>query len=529
MSIPIKNVGTVGIIMDTLPHMLPPNAWSDGQNIRFQDGFARRMTGHTPVYGTPSGAPNWLLPVPTASEQLWLYANTTAAFCVDSARNHTDITRLLGPYTGNLTDNWNGGLLQGIPVINNGIDDPQMWNPASPATDLIKLTAWPATTKVKCLRPFKAYLFGMDWEEGGVRYPHKVRWSHAAQPNAVPSSWDVTDPTVDAGQATLPDEGGYVLDSKPLGDLNMVYKEDQIWAFQYVGGQQVFKPVKIASEAGMLTRDCVASFYAGGRRHAVFGSDDLLIHDGNSIQSIADKRMRRWLFNQLDSSNYRRCFVVPNYVAREIWFCFVPTGQTLATMCLPWNYRDGTFSPFREMPGIRYATSGLVNDTAAGITWDTDAGTWDADTGSWDDRLYGSASRKVVMGLSTPTLQMADQGTQFAGVNYTSYLERVGISYSSVDRDGNPKSDMESRKLMTELWPRIEAPAGTQVDIYCGAHDDVNVGVTWQGPFPFIVGTHRKVNPMVAGRFLAVKFQSNANADWALHEYAYDVKVVGKY
>lgn len=529
MSIPIKDLGAIGLIKDMLAHQLPPNAWSDGKNIRFVDGYVERMPGNTPIYGTPGTTPNWLLPVPGLTDYYWVYCSLTKAYMVDSAQVHTDVTRLLGNYTGNLDINWNGGLINGIPVINNGVDDPQMQNPGTPATKFIKLTAWPASTTVRCMRPFKQYLFGMDWTESGTRYQHKVRWSSQAAAGAVPATWDITDATQDAGQATLPDSGGFALDSLPLRDVNIVYKENEVWGFQYVGGAQVFRGYRIVGQAGMLTRDCAVPFYSGGLKHAVLGNDDLFVHDGNTAQSIADSRLRKWFFAQISAANFERCFVVANYPAKQIWFCIVPEGQSLATLALPWNWKTGTFSPLRELTGIRYAAAGLVNDAVTGISWDSDSGVWNADTTIWDERAYGQPAQKLILPYQTPSLQYADQGQQFAGSAYTSTIERIGLPFSKVDKQGLPEADVNTRKLMTELWPRFEAPAGTSIDIYCGAQEEVNDPVTWKGPFTFIVGQHKKINPLVSGRFLAVRFSSSANAGWKLHEYAYDVNIVGRY
>lgn len=488
------------------------------------------MKGNIPVYGTPQTTPNWLLPVVTPTELFWIYASTTAVWCVDSSQVHTNITRALGAYTGNLDNNWNGGILNGLPVINNGVDDPQVWNPVGVGTDLILLPNWPANTKARVVRPFKSYLFALDTTEAGTRYPHKVRWSHTAPAGGIPSSWDFADPAVDAGQAFLPDTGGYVLDSLSLRDSNIVYKENEIWSFQYVGGSKVFHPTRIAGESGMLTRDCAAQFYAQGVKHAVFGADDLLMHDGNTVVSIADKRVRRWLFNQLSTEHYERCFVVPNYRESEVWFCFVPQGQTLCTFALPWSWKTGAFGTPRELPNIRYATSGIIADATTNIAWNSDLDGWDTDTSSWDDRLYGSTSRKVMIAVpSEPSLQYGDQGNLFDGVNFLSYVERTGIPFARMNRNGEPEADVNVRKLLTEIQCRIEAPVGTRVDIYAGAHEDVNEGVTWQGPLPFIVGVDKKVNPYIAGRYLAVKFQTSADALWKLHEYSLEVKVVGKY
>ena len=531
MRLSFDNVGKIGFLADVLAHELPPEAWSAGQNVRMLDGYARKMSGHGPIYGTPTVAPYWLLPVPTIVDYRWLYASLTKVYTVDSSRTHTDITRTVGgDYAATIDGNWTGGVLNGIPVINNGVDVPQMWNPASPATPLAALTAWSGTWRAGSLRPFKSFLFAVDVTEGGVRYPHKVRWSHPALPGAVPSTWDETDTTKDAGQVTLGDTGGYILDCLPLRDTNMIYKEDQVWGFQYVGGNRIFREYKLLSETGALTRDCAAPYFSGGLKHAVFGSDDLFIHDGNSAQSIADKKIRRWLFNQLSGQHFRRSFVVANYAAREIWFCFTPQGETLATMALPWSWETGVFGLPRQLPNTRFIAAGLVNDTGVSSTWDSSTGSWDVDTGLWDDRLYGQVSRRVVIGVpGGPSLQFGDTTNQFAGVNMTSSLERTGLAFIKQARDGSLKADLTVRKLVTELYPRLEAANGTVVRIYVGIQEELNQGVTWAGPFNFTVGTDKKINPLVSGRFIAVKFETITDVDWKLHGYELEIVPVGKY
>ena len=47
--VPIDNVGQVGLIMDVPPYNLPPNAWSDGNNIRFLDDGVKKCAGYQEV------------------------------------------------------------------------------------------------------------------------------------------------------------------------------------------------------------------------------------------------------------------------------------------------------------------------------------------------------------------------------------------------------------------------------------------------------------------------------------------------
>ena len=55
--IPINDVGQVGIIRDTPPYQLPPNVWSDGNNVRFLDNGVKKCAGYEEVFATlPFGA-----------------------------------------------------------------------------------------------------------------------------------------------------------------------------------------------------------------------------------------------------------------------------------------------------------------------------------------------------------------------------------------------------------------------------------------------------------------------------------------
>ena len=44
--IPVENVGETGIVKDINPWQLPPNAWSDGNNVRVEHGAIVK----SPVY-----------------------------------------------------------------------------------------------------------------------------------------------------------------------------------------------------------------------------------------------------------------------------------------------------------------------------------------------------------------------------------------------------------------------------------------------------------------------------------------------
>ena len=51
--IPIEGIDKAGVIYDSPASTLPPGAWTDALNIRFDDGAIRRMKGQTTIFTHP--------------------------------------------------------------------------------------------------------------------------------------------------------------------------------------------------------------------------------------------------------------------------------------------------------------------------------------------------------------------------------------------------------------------------------------------------------------------------------------------
>src|SRR5258705_4606261 len=208
-NIEINDLGNYGIIKDVEPYMLPPEAFSGGLNTRIKDGGVERILGHTQVFGTPTIAPHFAMPVSNSATTYWLYMGLAKAYVFDGT-NHINITRQTAgvdvDYTGSETREINGTLLGGVPILNNGVDRPQFWSAAlSTGVKMDNLTNWPVNDRAKLFRAFGPNLVAFNVTRAGSTFPHMVLWSHPADPGSVPSSWDVTDPTKDAGQTDLAD------------------------------------------------------------------------------------------------------------------------------------------------------------------------------------------------------------------------------------------------------------------------------------------------------------------------------------
>jgi hypothetical protein len=248
---------------------------------------------------------------------------------------HADITNAGGDYTGDETDHWNGGVFHGIPVINNGVDNPQMWNLPGLGTALVDITAWPASTSAKVVRPFRNFLVALDVTKAGVRYSRMVKWSHRADPDAMPDSWDETDATKDTGEQSLEEGEEELVDCATLGNSNYIYTEVAAWEQALIGGPSIFAFRKKFPSVGMLTQGCAGKFQ---RRHFVVTANDIVVHDGSQVQSVADGIVRKWFFANLSSSNFRQTRVIPQHSNSEMWICFPSTGASAIDTALVWNW-----------------------------------------------------------------------------------------------------------------------------------------------------------------------------------------------
>lgn len=524
-----NNVGTVGIVPDINPVELPPEAWSNGQNVRFIDGKAEKFTGHSAVFDPPSIAPYWLLPVSTSSAYYWIYAGLNKVYVTDGA-NHYNLTRQTASvdvdYAATADLNWNGGIIGGVPILNNGLDDPQMWNPVDVSNRLQSLTydsgnTWSAKGyTAKVLRPFGQRLIALGITKSGTEYPTLVKWSHPADPGTVPATWDETDTTKTAGEYDLA-EGGALIDCLPLKDTNIIYGESSTWGMQLIGGNNVYRFYKIFADSGILSRRCVQTFKG---RHLALVPGDLVIHDGQRVESIVDNRTRRWLANSIDETYYNRSFIAPHHMNDEMWVCFPSLGATLPDRALVWNYRDQTFG-VRDLPNAPHIGFGVVDPSESQV-WDDDSGTWNDDAEVWNNRAYNPAAQTGLICDPTNTkLYRADDTNQFAGADMTAYIERTGLH--TFDVGGRAFGGMDRIKHVTEIWPRLEG-TGT-VNIYVGSQMSTGDPVNWSTPQSFTIGTDKKANFRVTGRFIAVRFESTGDSNWKLTGYDMRVEQGGRY
>ena len=520
----INNIGEVGIVHDRPPHSLPVNAWSDGQNVRCFEGGVEKFTGHRSAIGTPTVAPYFLLPVKTSSDAYWIYAGTGAVYVTQggSSGTHKNITRSSGAYSASATaQDWTGMVFGGIPILNNSSDVPQMWNPvnfATPQQLLQDLSNWPAGVTCKSIAGFKQFMIAMDVSKtsGGTttNYPRLVKWSHASSFNSVPSSWDETDATLDAGEYELADTTGGIMLGKQLRDSFIIYKDDSIWGMNYIGPPFIFRFYEISQQFGALSRHSVIEVEGG---HVVLANGDLLMCDGQSVKSLMTQKMRRYLFDSIDATNYGNSFLALNQRKNEIWVCYPVSGDSWPTRAVVWNYKENSFG-VRDLPtGTTYATHGVVNPSDA-TDW-TETGEWDGEDTMWDFGVYNPSQTRLMMANKTSTkLYLADTTSQYDDTNMTSYIERTGLHLDQPD----------TVKLVKQVDLNLQKSGNGDVEVLVGSHNSPEEGVTWSAPTTIDPSTSSKVDCLVSGKYLALRVQSSSKVNWKLHGYGLDIKNMGR-
>jgi len=522
-SIDINDMGSIGLVRDQPPHQLQPEAWDFILNARILDASLQRLRGKQQILiGSPAGppaAPLFALHISSSSSIFWLVYTATGVVYAFNGASWTS----LGPLAAVEPEAINATILGGVPIINNGSGVPQFWGlPYSVVTPLASLTNWPATLRAKIVRAFGPYLIAMNTTDTGtgVNTPHRIRWSHPADPGSLPISWDITDPTKDAGQIELPDvESGVILDGLGLQGRFYVYKQNAVWRMRPVKGRFIFDQEVFLETIGILSTRCV-DLTADGMGHVFAGQDNIWMHDGNKAIPLLDAKMKRSLFASMDPAAPHKSFLFTNPAQDETWFCYAETGSTVANKALIIKQK----SPFQCVT----ADIDFVH-AAKGVAEITDSGIWSAATYTWDStaNVWGTTSggRRVIVSNRVGTkMQLLDAGSDNDGVAITATVQRTGLSVVGRKRNGEWIVDFQQRKLLTRVWPKV---TGGAVMVRAGSAQTPDGAVTWQPSQSFDPTTQHYVDFITEGPSLAIEFSGTSL--WKLDGYKIDLELTGHF
>ena len=511
-------------IQDVPPSEVPPEFWTDLRNFYMRVSYAQRISGLSQFFADWTDPAVNVINVQQATSNFWVVMGNSTVQVIDQAGTVTDITPAvyvgpIDPATANSTP------INGFPVQSFNQNPPTFWD-KQVGNICAPLPGWPATTTARSIRSFKQFLIAMNMVESGNEFPDKLRWSNAAEPGTVPTEWTAS-PTNEAGDTTLADTTGGIIDGLSLRGQFIIYKNHSTYLCNFVGGTFVFTFRKFLTTSGILANNCVTE--AEGR-HIVMTDGDVLLHDGQNVRSLLDKKLRRFIFLQIDSDNFANSFVFNYRAAKEVWICFPTAGFEFPNLAVIWDYAHDLLS-IRELNETwSHAQSGLVLSTTQALDWDSQTDTWDASQGTWNRAQFTGAFERVLssVAVSTPdgfSDTTGDGNARLLFVDDTTTNRVDEAIVGQITRESLDLGTPESMKYVRRVWPRVNGPTGVTIRIRVGVQNDPTEAITWSPLQDFRLNEDDFLNFDLSGRYISVRFEDDGtpgadpNNVWQVHGF----------
>jgi hypothetical protein len=496
-----------GINKDLSPFELPPEVWSDGLNVNFRRQRTNSSLGYSANFTLADSiiSPLHIIYFTDGVDTLWAYGNEDKIYGTDGE----SAVELGTGYNATREDNWTSCNFNGVFLMNNRVDHPQV---SDPATNLMEdlpnwtsVTPWGLSSRCEIIRPYKNYLMAMDcYDEVGQRYPLMIRWSSPAEAGDVPPSWDASIPGEQAGLYSLSDTPGRIVDGLTLGDYFVVYKTDAVWLIQFIGGDFTFSFRKLfGDEAGALTKECIAEFEG---QHFVMSPTGAYVHNAASKSEIMEPWVKDAFFLKVAPERMLETKVVADHNNKEIWVYFVTRDayeldvDAWPDRALVWNWEVQEWT-IKELTGISHIAEGIIepSDTVGVDDWDSDNQIWNEDDTRWDSETpFNPSERGLLLADYANNLFYANENDQtLAGATLHSFVERVGIDFN----------DDNMFKYVTAVTPHIIGEQPVTVSLFTS--DRQTTVPTLEHKSEYDPKEDYRVDCHVMGRYIGVRFESD--------------------
>ena len=504
---------------DLEPEELGQEAVSGLENMQVRDGLFTQAEPYERVFGALSGQPRWLLANQSDAEAYWIYATDTGVFVTDGV-THSDITPAGLSGIAGVPAPWSGGVINQLPIANTLLNGPYYWdqnvlNPLAPLPD------WPATDVCNAMRPFRGYLIAMNIFDGVSRQKDLLKWSDEAPNGQIPQSWT---PGVNsqAGDVSVAFNPGALVDGLQLIDRFYVYKTSSCYLLQLIGGKFIFSQRPVFKTVGALARNCIKE-YRG--RHIVLTDGDLVEHDGTTVNSLVDKKQRRYIFDNLDGSNFENSYLVLEENESKLYIARPRPGEEFPREMLTLDLTTGRFGKRSNGISIPYAEHGLVKGSSQAneSTWSAKTTSWDTDPTRWNSTAFvRTADFTLLADYGNSRVQQLGAGADFDGSQIVASVEREALAFG----------DETVKKSVGRVWPRITGALGGQLLVSVGYHDCPSDDPVWSPEQTFTIGTTKHLEfdeDNVTGYYLSYRVRAVGQLSWKFVSIKMEVKTVGNY
>lgn len=533
--IPVRDLGKLGILKDIAPFDLPMNAWSDGGNVIFPSGrvtsapIARVLTDVSPVDFTEPPVFCALMDSANGYDPI-LVANRDYTFNLFQNNTITDCSPA-GNTPASSDARFNSAFLAGLGYINRGDRVPLYYNTLTGL--LTTIPAWDATHRCQVFRSFKDFAMALNVTKGATAYPTMLKWSNATESGATPPDFDNTSLSSLAGENVFSEATSQIVDGVGLRNDFIVYTQNESFVVEYIGGNAVFAFRRLFTDQGMLAQNCAVEVDG---KHYVFGRNDIYMHDGQSKLSIVDGKNKNEVFNKLDYTKSRECFVFHFPKINCVFFCY-PSNTSTAyykhpTHCnraMVFDYVSGAIS-FVDLPNVSSECYANVQSKA---TWASLTQTWDNFGGQWidqdDDTLRHCVLTSVKSEGLTASRLIGLDDLLSSKINKPSspemrppaFVERSGMTLTQLG------IGLEARNLSATMFPLVQSGvSGQGLTIRFGRSDVPDAQASEYNATFFDPKISYKVDSRNTGRFLFQRFDFPVEAAVLLSGYDLDFKKI---
>ena len=530
-TLPVRNLGSVGVITDVNPYNLPLAGFTAANNVRFDEGKIKRSVVFRTVYDNLEDstinssadfqARGCLGVVPSSGFDSIIMVSDTYGVYEYANGSISNVTGSLTA-TSSVNTPFTMCVLADVAYINRPDTVPVYRLPSG--TNFATLPNWNSNWRAASLRPYGDFLLALNMTEGATSYPNRVRFSDLVTANSVPTTWSETDTTASAGFNDLVQMQTAIVDGAELGTNFIIYSATEVMLMEFTGGSFIFNFRKLFSDDGVINQNCIVE--ADGK-HFVFGNTDIYVHDGNTKQSIADERVRQRVYSTLNIKNANRCFALQNKELSEIYFCY-QSGDDLVgfidtdrcNRAAVYNYKNNTWS-FMDLPNVSAGTTANL-DTVT--TYADATANYNTIGGSYFEQGDSFGRHTIMMGDADAdnnldynkifALDLAEEGSSIAfGIDEQAtkppIFERVGIDLDEM------KQSIDGYKVITRLLPQLSTfnTDNTNFTFQFGASDIPNQTPTYGTAVTFDTSVDYKIDSRAAGRYLSYKV-SLADSDY---------------
>lgn len=534
----VRNLSKYGVVTDVDPYNLPPEAWSMAVNARFKQASVERapVFRRVPITLTNTAPRFTSINAPTSGFDSILIGHLNGRVVSYKSGVETDLSAF-GYVNANAELPFTSCHLGDVQYVNRS--DRVPWSLSK--TDLIfqALANWDANWRAKILRSCNSSLVAFGITKSGTAYPTMIKSSNFALVNAVPTSWDETDPAQNAYENIIGEMEGGITEAQTLGSGLIVYGLGEAWTMIPTPTSDIWRLDRLFSDAGCIGTNCAIEV---DKKHYVFGLNDIYVHDGVSKQSICDGVTRKFIFSSLNLQKANRFFVIHDKGRKEIRFNYVSadrfcafTGAEGCNRSAVYDLAASTWT-FDDLPYVFGATASNL-DTS--LTYASVTGTYETIGGTYLDQEDSLKKTTVMLGdantahgLSVSLYAMDDVGpnTNIVYPITTAATKAVLLEKDGIDLDELPEVEkLEGYKVVSSVFPQARLAEDAEPLMFSfGAGLNYNDAPDFTDPQSYDGSTDTRCDFNEGGRFLFMRMTHDDTAYFRFTGYDLDIYELGE-